>query len=138
MQTEGALDPSTLVIGQRVAWITYGVRHSASVGVVSRFTPTQIIVTGSGGIQSRFRRDRGTPIGRPYGSELLDPLTPRVAALRTDDRLRTALREIGDLTVQRHRTDAIEMRGRLVSIVSIAADALSMTEQQLAGSEVPR
>lgn len=110
-----AIDLDALTIGARVAWLDYGMRPTAAtIGAVSRFTATQIVVTSTRGSTYRFRRRDGALIGNLF-TYLIDVCDERVIQARAHWRVIGTVRDI-ETVVRSIRiggkldTDAVRMQ----------------------------
>ena len=120
------VDLTAVRVGDALAWIGddgWYRRQSASVGVVVKLTPTQIVVrSGERRVEYRFRRATGSMVGSQF-TYLHDQNEPEILALRSVMRARTALADI-ETTIGAARikdpTDAVQVLGKVRVLVEAA------------------
>lgn len=125
-----------LMVGTRVAWVVRGRRHAeAHVGVISRFTPKQIVVCDGLGLRyERFWLLGRTLVGAgPFPPVLVHPEDPEVLRLRAHARVRGAVRDVQTLAhaIDTGSIDAIKARYQLGQISKIATAAIRELERLL-------
>lgn len=128
---ETTIDLSAIEIGTQVAWLTWDHPYGAEayVGTVSRFTPTQIVVSlprpGRPNEVERFRRKDGRGIGGPlWGVYLRSPNDPQVVRARAASRFRGAMRDIETLARAIDPKNPVHARTQLGRIRELAEHAL--------------
>ena len=129
MTNETTLNLRALVIGAQVAWLEWRAGYTeAYLATVSRFTPTQIVVTTTAGFTYRFRREDGRGIGgHLWGVYLRDPLDADVRQAIARARFRGSIRDIETLVraINTTKIDPIGARTQLGRVRQLAELAMS-------------
>jgi len=118
--TGARVDPAALEVGDRVAWLSSSHYRGteAVLAVVSRITPTQIVVkTTTRSLEYRF--DRRTGLRRGGWDRLIDANDPRVVIARTLAVARNTIRDVETLASNSKGRDVDTLTGELENMRTV-------------------